>query len=156
MIRLVFFAVIHILLLSFSDRFRKASSPMLAFLALNGLLSCFFQDSMIPAAASGVIALLAIIIFTRKLYILNPFFAAIMIMTMPADSLPARGCLILAASLLLIFFHDREKYIVIPASAAGLACLIEGTYYLPVWTVFPFAILFILYGFWLQKVKKAE
>ncbi|MGN0907741.1 MAG: hypothetical protein ACI4NM_11390 [Bullifex sp.] len=156
MIKLVFFAVIHILLLSFSDRFRKTSSPMLAFLALNGLFSCFLQDSLIPLAASGIISLLAIIIFTRKLYILNPFFAAIMIMTLPTDSLIARACLMVSAACLLTAFHNREKYIVIPASAAGLAFLIRGTYYLPFWTVFPFAILFILYGFWLQKEKKAE
>lgn len=156
MIKLIFFAVLHILLLSFSDRFRKTASPMLTFLAADGLLSCFFQDSMLPLAVSAVIAVLAIIIFTKKLYVLNPFFASVMIMTLPTDSMIIRGALILISAGLLITFHGREKYIIIPASAAGLAVLLSGTYYLPVWTVFPLSAAFILYGLWLQKEKKVS
>ncbi len=153
MIKLVFFAVIYILLLSFSDRFRKTSSPMLMFLALNGLLSCFLRDSIIPVAASAAVSLLSIVIFTKKLYVLNPFFAAVIIMTLPTESLMARAGLIVIASGLLIAFHRREKFIVLPASAAGLSFLLESTYYLPFWSVPPFIALFILYGFWLQKEK---
>lgn len=155
MIRFVFFAVLHILLLSFSDRFRKTASPMLCFLSLESLLSLFFPESAIPIIASGAAALLFIIFFTGSLYRLNPIFAFIMIECLPLEGGAARIILALLGLILLALSRKNWKYIVIPASAASLAFLLQTTYYLPLWTLFPMIPAFFFYGLLLQKEKSA-
>ena len=128
---------------------------MLCFLSLESLLSLFFPESAIPIVASGAAALLFIIFFTGSLYRLNPIFAFIMILSLPLEGRAARIILALLGLILLALSRKNWKYIVIPASAASLAFLLQTTYYLPLWTLFPMIPALFFYGLLLQKEKSA-
>ena len=128
---------------------------MLCFLSLESLLSLFFPESAIPIVASGAAALLFIIFFTGSLYRLNPIFAFIMILSLPLEGGAARIILALLGLILLALSRKNWKYIVIPASAASLAFLLQTTYYLPLWTLSPMIPAFFFYGLLLQKEKSA-
>ena len=153
MISFIITAVILILLIAFSLRYKKISSPFLVMLALKGVLSFFLSES-ISFIISAIIALILIIVFTKTLYRINKFSSAIILATIISNDINITIILSIISLILFILSFKDERFILTPSLAIAFSILLTNTYYLPLYFTIILSLLMMLLAFFLQTEKR--
>ena len=153
MISFLITAIILILLIAFSPRYKKISSPFLIMLALKGVLSFFISDAL-SFIIGALIALVLIIIFTQKLYLINNFSSAIILATIIPSEINITIILSIISLILFILSFKDERFILTPSSAIAFSVLLTNTYYLPIYIAIILSIIMMVLAFFLQTEKR--
>ncbi len=153
MITFLLLSIILILLITFSVRFKKLSSPFLMMLALKGILSFFISNSL-SFAFSAICALILIIIFTKTLYKINKVNAAIILATSVSGEIKLTIVFSILALLLLLLSIKDERIILSPSLSIAFSILLCTTYYLPLYVCIILSIVITVFSFFMQDGSK--